>query len=94
MAWSTSSTWAAPRFTGYEEWLNEHNHIGPLVELGGHRLAKREENGTTRFYLEEDHIELKRYPTSRSLGGCRIQNDMDQAKCLWTADHICHKRFG
>jgi hypothetical protein len=50
-----------PSIQGYEEWLKEHNHISPLVELGGHRLVKREEHGTTRFYLEEDHIELKCY---------------------------------
>jgi hypothetical protein len=50
-----------PSIHGYEEWLKEHNHISPLVELGGHRLVKREGNGTTRFYLEENHIELKRW---------------------------------
>jgi hypothetical protein len=60
-----------PSIQGYEEWLKEHNHISPLVELGGHRLVKREEHGTTRFYLEEDHIELKCYLyLLRSLGGC------------------------
>jgi hypothetical protein len=50
-----------PSVHGYEEWLKEHNHISPLVEPDGHGLVKREENGTTRFYLEEDHIEPKRY---------------------------------
>jgi len=47
-----------PLDSRYDEWLKEHNHINPLVNIG---LVKKEKNGTTRSYLEEDHIELKRY---------------------------------
>ncbi len=40
-----------PSIRGYEEWLDDHNHISPLVERVGAWLTSEGEGKTCKFYL-------------------------------------------
>jgi len=37
---------------GYEEWLNENNHISPILERTGSKVISRKEGKEIRYYIE------------------------------------------
>jgi hypothetical protein len=43
-----------PSFRGYEEWLEDHGYISPMVERLGCRLVTEGEGKSQRNYLEGD----------------------------------------
>jgi hypothetical protein len=62
-----------PSTKGYDEWLEEHNGISPLVERGGCRLIVTEEEGKRRHYLEGEFELQKAIEFDRAHGvnpGC------------------------